>query len=82
MIVALQWVRSLLVLPFNSIATICADCDQYYDWKGCDAGLVCGTDNCHKYHTLGYKTGISAGSDCCEREFGKNVMIWARTILS
>ena len=55
------------------ITEICADCDgKGYDWKGCGAGLVCGTDNCGKFHAIGSFTGINYGSDCCERKFGKH----------
>ena len=60
------------------IVDICADCDALYDYKGCAAGLVCGSNNCAKYHLVGPTTGINHGSDCCERKFGKYVMIWAR----
>merc|ERR1712241_994817 len=35
---------------------------------GCARGLVCGVDNCAKFHELGVATGITAASDCCERE--------------
>ena len=52
------------------VADACADCDQYYDWKGCGAGLVCGHNNCAYYHTLGPSTGFNYASDCCERKLG------------
>lgn len=42
------------------------DCDKHYDWMGCASGLVCGTDNCAKYHQIGTSTGFNTGSDCCE----------------
>ena len=77
--VASERVGSRLVCPrgnANIIADICADCDGNYDWRGCGAGLVCGTDNCGKYHLIGATTGINHGSDCCERKFDKHVL-WA-----
>ena len=52
---------------------MCTDCDRYYDNHGCGAGLVCGYNNCAKYHKIGQQTGIREGSDCCERKLDKLV---------
>merc|ERR1712157_257992 len=32
---------------------------------GCSTGLVCGVDNCKKFHKLGSSTGMGSSSDCC-----------------
>ena len=42
------------------------DCD-YNDYVGCGAGLICGTNNCAKFHELGKNTGMSESTDCCEK---------------
>ena len=42
-----------------------SDCDVD-DRIGCAKGLVCGQNNCAKFHKLDAKTGISSGADCCE----------------
>ena len=41
------------------------DCDAA-DGAGCAAGLVCGFNNCAKFHKLGLETGFTPSSDCCE----------------
>merc|ERR1712176_17626 len=40
------------------------DCDVD-DGVGCLTGLVCGVDNCKKFHKLGSSTGMGSSSDCC-----------------
>ena len=50
----------------NLIANACADCDKYYDKKGCGAGLVCGNNNCARFHEIGGSTGLKYYSNCCE----------------
>jgi len=42
-----------------------AGCSKEDD-KGCASGLVCGFNNCAKYHELGVSTGLTGSSDCCE----------------
>ena len=44
-----------------------ADCDRS-DKLGCEAGLVCGKDNCGLFHEISKVTGFTATSDCCEGE--------------
>ena len=46
----------------------CLDCDPD-DGVGCSAGLVCGVDNCAKFHELGAATGLLSTTDCCEGEW-------------
>lgn len=41
------------------------DCDRD-DKVGCAGALVCGKDNCGKFHKLGGSTGFGSGSDCCD----------------
>ena len=36
---------------------------------GCEEGLVCGVNNCEKFHKLGQITGIMPATDCCEGKF-------------
>ena len=47
-----------------------AGCNDKYDKPGCDKGLACGVDNCAQFHAIGFSTGISADSDCCEARCG------------
>ena len=44
------------------------DCDPD-DKVGCatSKGLVCGVDNCAKFHALGADTGFDKTADCCEK---------------
>ena len=44
---------------------VCADCDPGVG-VGCAAGLVCGDNNCGKFHELSLETGLNPASDCCE----------------
>lgn len=39
------------------------------DKEGCRYGLQCGFHNCAAYHDLGFYTGITALSNCCEGKF-------------
>lgn len=43
---------------------VCAGCHAG-DFVGCEAGLVCGVNNCVKFHTP-LQAGMPADSDCCE----------------
>merc|ERR1719174_924641 len=36
------------------------------DEMGCEAGLVCGKDNCGRFHEQTLSTGIPVSSSCCE----------------
>ena len=36
---------------------------------GCAEGLICGVNNCEKFHTFGGGTGILPATDCCEGKF-------------
>ena len=36
------------------------------DRVGCVPGLVCGVNNCAKFHEIGAATGIPSMADCCE----------------
>ena len=38
------------------------DCDE----NQCIAGLVCGDNNCDKFHEIGVGTGLTPETDCCE----------------
>ena len=80
--VASERVGSRLVLPFNLIDAICADCDRYYDRNGCGSGLVCGYNNCGKFHALGTSTGIGEGSDCCECKLrARACVLWVEFVV-
>ena len=39
------------------------------DAVGCSEDLVCGVDNCAKFHELGAATGLVLRTDCCERKW-------------
>ena len=41
------------------------DCDPH-DKVGCEMGLVCGSDNCAKFHTIDATSGFKAHTDCCD----------------
>merc|ERR1712127_956820 len=41
------------------------DCDPNNE-ADCAPGLVCGFNNCHKFHDTGLHTGIPDTGDCCE----------------
>ena len=41
------------------------DCDVD-DKVGCAMGLVCGGDNCAKFHTIGGASGFKSSTDCCD----------------
>ena len=44
------------------------DCDPNNEGD-CAPGLVCGINNCHKFHEINIDTGIPSTGDCCERKF-------------
>ena len=48
-----------------SLPATTIDCDAT-DAVGCADGLVCGFNNCAKFHKLGPETGMTPSSDCCE----------------
>ena len=50
------------------MANACLDCDPD-DGVGCKARLVCGVDNCGKFHQLGSATGFLLTTDCCESKW-------------
>ena len=77
-------IATLLLLPLcieSQTATpcvidCCADCDPW-DKVGCASGLVCGTDNCAKFHAISKATGFSAKTDCCEgKRWGGSAGLW------
>ena len=49
------------------------DCDPD-DEVGCESGLVCGLDNCAKFHAIGAASGFQSSTDCCEGEIGVRVL--------
>ena len=50
---------------FDTIFNSVADCDTS-DIAGCAPGLVCGVNNCAKFHQISVATGFFDTSDCCE----------------
>ena len=60
--------RNIVPIPPRTVDTIfnsVVDCDPY-DKVGCAPGLVCGKDNCAKFHQLSAATGFTGSTDCCE----------------
>ena len=53
------------------MCNVCAECNAN-DRVGCAEGLVCGVDNCGKFHELDSVVGMTSTSDCCEGEDGGN----------
>ena len=38
------------------------------DLAGCAPGLICGTNNCAKFHDIGTHSGMTPRSACCDRK--------------
>ena len=54
-----------LIPEGNLTCNCCADCDPG-DKFGCESGLMCGKDNCARFHEISSSTGFSTTSDCCQ----------------
>ena len=64
-----QTLRTRTQTWLDRVPTAWLECDED-DAVGCASGLVCGVDNCAKFHAIGLATGIKPTSDCCENEHG------------
>ena len=53
-----------LIRKRRTVCTCRADCDP----GQCASGLVCGDNNCYKFHKISSSTGFTKWSDCCERK--------------
>ena len=60
-----EWVERIWAQRSPFTRTRCADCDPD-DRVGCASGLVCGVDNCGRFHEISMTTGFHAATDCCE----------------
>ena len=67
--------------PNLSPMLVCKDCDPDDTAnKGCMPGLICGEDNCARFHKIdkstgfskGTSTGMTSSTDCCEGKLYKN----------
>lgn len=57
-----------LISTLHHVPQTRVDCDSF-DKVGCAKGLVCGADNCYKFHELGTASGFKKDTDCCECKF-------------